>query len=159
MRLALCVMFALMAGCAMQRDTNQGHWMILETTEGERPITVSARQDFPDATMRAFPWVTTIEWHYPIRDRGMPSEDTLKGMRALEDELKREVLSKGLSVHALTRTGNGLRKWTYYVTDRKVAENQFAQAAKASSAETIRVTVLEEPEWTSLRDVFNNVRK
>jgi hypothetical protein len=149
-----------MIGCATQRTANEEQWLILETTEGEHPVIVSARQNLPDATTRAaFRWVATIEWRYPISGRGMPSDETLRSMRALEDQLKREVLFKGLSMHALTWTGNGLRKWMYYVTDRKVADEQFAQAAKASPAENIRVSVLEEPEWTSLQNVLANVRR
>jgi hypothetical protein len=79
-------------------------------------------------------------------------------MYTLEEELERQVISKHLSVHAITRTGHGVREWTYYAKNREVAENPIANVVKASPAVAIKVAVRQEPEWTSLHEVLSNMR-
>jgi hypothetical protein len=148
----------LVVGCVSQR--RDGSWLILETTEAGRPVIVSARKEVPGPDIRRqFPWATTIEWYYPAVGRGMPSDELLKNMYAFEREIESRVVATQLSMHALTRTGNGLREWTYYVIDRRVAEDQMAELAKASPAETISVKVHQEPDWTALQNVLSNIRE
>ena len=148
----------LLVACASKPE--RGHWLILETTEAGRPVILSARQDMPSPDVRRqFPWATTIEWYYPVVERGMPSDELLKSMYAFEDQLETQVVMQQLSMLALTRTGNGIREWTYYAKERGVAENQIANLAKASPAQTIRVKVREEPDWSSLQDVLSNIRE
>lgn len=148
----------LLVACAPKSE--RSHWLILETTEAGRPVIVSARKDLPSPEVRRqFPWATTIEWFYPVGERGMPSDELLKSMYAFEDRLETQVVMQQLSMLALTRTGNGLREWTYYAKEKGVAENQITSLAKASPAHTIRVKVHEEPTWSSLQDVLSNVRE
>ena len=155
-RFLLGIAAALFITAPTRADT--GQWLILETSEAARPVVVSARHQIPDDAVRAaFPWMTRIEWRYPVLERGMPPPDLLRGMYALEEELERQVEAKDLSMLALVRTGNGLRTWTYYAKDREVAELQIGGIVKARSAASITL-VRQEPEWASLREVLSNVR-
>ena len=113
----------------------------------------------PEASVRReFPWAAVIEWRYQITEHGMPPSELLKSMYALEDQMERQIEGTKLALLAMTRTGNGLRRWTYYVSSRKVAENEMAALVKASEAETVRLSVVEEPDWTALRDVLSRVQ-
>jgi hypothetical protein len=123
-------------------------------------VIVSAPRQFPNApTRESYPWVTSIDWPYPVRDRGMPGDELLDQMLKFEEELERVVVSKGLGRLALTRTGNGLREWTYYVKERSVAEIDIASVVKASAPATASFAVRKEADWATLRDVLSNVQE
>ena len=135
-------------------------WLVLETVEGGRPVIVSAPKQFPNAATReSYPWVTSIDWPYPVRDRGMPGDALLDQMLKFEEEVERAVMATGRGRLAMTRTGNGLREWTYYVKERSVAEVEIASVVKASAPATVTFSVRKEAEWTSLRDVLSNVQE
>jgi hypothetical protein len=151
---AACI-FLGHAGAAISQSEQ---WQILETAESGRPVIVSVPKQLPNSTTREdFPWVTSIEWRYPIRERGMPADALLDEMYKLESELERGVASKNLCRLVITRTGNGLREWTYYAKDRKVAEVDIANIVK-SFPDTVRISVRREPEWTTLREVLSNIQ-
>ena len=150
----------LVVACVSRQELGPENWRILETTEAGRPVVVSARQEMPGPDIRQqFPWATTIEWYYPAVGRGMPSDELLKSMSTFQKEVESRVVGTQLSMHALTRTGNGLREWTYYVKDRQVADDQIADLAKATSAGTIRVKVRQEPDWSALQNVLSKIHE
>ena len=135
-------------------------WQVLETEEAGRPVIVSVPKRLPNsATREDFPWLARIEWPYPIRERGMPPDALLDEMYKLEAEVERVAVSRNLCRLAVTRTGNGLREWTYYAKDRKVGEEVIANVVKAGFPATVRVSVRSEPEWTTLREVLVNVQE
>ena len=153
------ILASTMLGHAGRAISQSEEWQIVETVESGRPVIVSVPKRLPNsATREDFPWVTTIEWPYPVRDRGMPSDPLLDEMYKLENEVERVAVSRNLCRLAITRTGNGLREWTYYAKDRKVAEVDITNIVKASFPDTVRVSVRKEPEWTTLRDVLANVQ-
>jgi len=160
MKLIFAAMFgSILLGFAGHALSQSEQWQILETAEAGRPVIVSVPKLLPNsATREDFPWVTTIEWPYPNRDRGMPADSLLDEMYKLESEVERVAVSKNLCRLAITRTGNGLREWTYYAKDRKVGEQDIANLVKAGFPDTVRVNVRREPEWTTLRDVLANVQ-
>jgi hypothetical protein len=156
-RAAWLVCALLLVACEPQGE--QERWIILDSTESGRPVVISARASMPTPDVRGeFRWVTSVRWYYPITDGGMPNEQQLRAMHALEDEVESHVVAAHLSMLALTRTGNGLREWIYYVKDRRVAEDEITRFVRAS-AENIQVMVREEPEWTSLHDILSRVDK
>lgn len=133
-------------------------WQVLETVEAGRPVIVSVPKQLPNsATREDYPWVARIEWSYPVRERGMPPDALLDEMYKLENEVERSVVSKNLCRLAMTRTGNGLREWTYYAKDRRVVEEQIAKIIEAGFP-AVRISVRKEAEWTTLRDVLANVQ-
>lgn len=153
--LAACVFL----GSAGPSIAQSEQWQILETAEAGRPVIVSVPKQLPNsATREDFPWVMSIEWPYPVRDRGMPPDALLDQMYKLESEVERGVASKNLCRLVITRTGNGLREWTYYARDRKVAEVDIANIIKADFPASVRVNVRREPEWTTLRDVLSSIQ-
>ena len=120
---------------------------------------VSVPKQLPNsATREDFPWVTSIEWRYPIREGGMPPDALMDEMYKLENAVERAVVSTNLCRLAITRTGNGLREWTYYAKDRKVAEVDIANIVKAGFPANVKVSVRREPEWTTVRDVLTNIQ-
>jgi len=158
-RLLALMLTSTIVGYAGPCISQSEQWQVLETVEAGRPVIVSVPKVLPNsATREDFPWVTSIEWPYPNRDRGMPADSLLDEMYKLESEVERVAVSKNLCRLAITRTGNGLREWTYYAKDRKVAEEQIANLVKAGFPETVRVSVRKEPEWKTLRDVLANVQ-
>ena len=158
MRLAFAA--GILLGYAASSISQSEQWQVLETEEAGRPVIVSVPKRLPNsATREDFPWLTTIEWPYPIRERGMPPDALLDEMYKLEAEVERVAVSRNLCRLAVTRTGNGLREWTYYAKERKVGEEQIASIVKANFPATVRVRVRREPEWTTLRDVLTNVEE
>ena len=157
MKLLLAAGMCLAFAAAATAQSEQ--WQILETAESGRPVIVSVPKQLPNSTTREdFPWMTSIEWPYPIRERGMPPDALLDEMYKLESEVERGVASKNLCRLVITRTGNGLREWTYYAKERKVAEVDIASIVKAGFPGTVRVSVRREPEWTTLRDVLSSIQ-
>ena len=155
-------MIAMLAGAllASAAFAQSEQWLVLETVEGGRPVIVSAPRQFPNGpTRETYPWVTSIDWPYALRDRGMPGDALLDQMLRLEEEVERVVMSKGLGRLAITRTGNGLREWTYYVKERSVAEVEIASVLKASAPAAVTFSVRKEAEWTTLREILSNVQE
>jgi uncharacterized protein DUF695 len=148
----------MLVACASQPKQDRGKWVLLETTEAGHRVIVLAIEQIPKLQVRAaFPWETKIRWQYTIDDAGMPSDEVLKSMYTLEDDLDRVVVSNQQAVLAMTRTGNGSREWTYYAKSREVVEREIKDIVKSSPASTIRVTLAEDSQWTSLTDVLSKV--
>ena len=58
--------------------------------ESGRPVIVSVPKRLPNsATREDFPWVASIEWPYPVRDRGMPSDPAYSAAKASAVKLGR----------------------------------------------------------------------
>src|SRR5581483_1322523 len=136
--LAACVLLSHAGPSFSQSE----QWQVLETAEAGRPVIVSVPKQLPNsATRQDFPWLASIEWPYAVAGRGMPSDALLDEMYRLESEVERGVASRNLCRLVITRTGNGLREWTYYARDRNIAEVDIAEIVKANSPASVRLNV------------------
>ncbi|HWA37368.1 MAG TPA: DUF695 domain-containing protein [Burkholderiales bacterium] len=130
-----------------------GPWIVVDGSENGEAVTTMARQRAPDDAMRSrFPMELTIEWRYGMEHRGMPSAEMLQDMYALEDAFEKALEEKGLAILALARTGNGMRRWTYYAASNPGVVAAAQKAAKAHKAPA-KVSIRRDAQWTALRDI------
>jgi hypothetical protein len=143
----------LLMGAAHAQKAADGPWIVVDGTENGEAVTTMARQKAPDdATRGRFPMELTIEWRYGMEHRGMPSPEMLQDMYALEDALEKALEEKGLAILGLARTGNGVRRWTYYAAGNPGVVAAAQRAAKAHKAPA-SVSIRRDAQWTALRDI------
>jgi hypothetical protein len=146
--------FAITAApIALAQKAPDGPWIVVDGSENGEAVTTMARQQAPDdATRGRFPMELTIEWRYGMEHRGMPSPEMLQDMYALEDALEKALEEKGLAILGLARTGNGMRRWTYYAAGNPGVVAAAQKAAKAQKAPA-SVSIRRDAQWTALRDI------
>ena len=67
------------------------------------------------------------------------------------------VESRGYCVQAVTRTGNGLREWSYYIKDRDEFTEAFNRALSGKPRLPIQIDFYEDPNWEELVNVHKSV--
>jgi hypothetical protein len=106
----------------------------------------------------AFPERVTLEWPYRS-DTGLPSPSDRQAMDRFEDLLSAKLQSRGpLSASlVVVSTGEGLRRWTYYV---KSAEAFSADFSSVSALDRVPVESHAEhdPGWISYEAFVRSVR-
>ena len=84
-----------------------------------------------DSKKRNLPWLTVISWKYDGTDNnGMPPEQVNERMIALEDALIEQIEKIDFCEHAFSRTGNNLKEFAYYISDRDLFIEKLNQALK-----------------------------
>ena len=72
-------------------------WLVLRGQEANRPVIASARQTLVSAEMRKrYVNATTLEWTYPVKGKGMPSNDLLQEMYSFEEQIDQALVKKQL---------------------------------------------------------------
>jgi len=67
----------------------------------------------------------------------------------------RALVDSRLCLLAMTRTGNGLRRWTYYISQQRVALTRLNTAVDSRPSVRLLLDVREEADWASLRTVLS----
>jgi hypothetical protein len=80
-------------------------------------------------------------------------------MNGLEDIIESSLESRGLCMEVVSKTGDGVREWTYYIRDR----DEFTRALNAALANLprlpIEIAFYEDPKWQKLSRVRQSVAK
>jgi uncharacterized protein DUF695 len=132
--------------------------IIGEAEEDGLPVVFKCVDEAPGPEMRdRFRWLTAISWKYDRGARnGMPPQDTNEAMLALEqvmDALEQSTLCR----HASSRTGNGLKEFVYYISDRETFIRAFNDALREHPRYPIEINFYEDHEWADfekLRGLF-----
>ena len=133
--------------------------VIGRTTEDGLPVIYRLVDELPgEADREHFAWLTVISWRYGREARnGMPPTAVNEQMIALELEIDK-VEAASLCRHAYSRTGNGLKEFAYYITNRDLFMAAFNDALRNHPRYPIEIGFYEDRELTDfqkVRDLFN----
>jgi hypothetical protein len=134
--------------------------IIGEAKEDGLPVIYKLVDESPSAEVRnRYRWLTVVSWKYDRSVRnGMPPEDTNKQMIALEHAI--EDLERGaLCRHAYSRTGNGLKEFVYYISDRDRFMDAFNNALSEHPPYPIEISFYEDPPWEEFERIRGLFRK
>jgi hypothetical protein len=128
--------------------------IIGETNEDGLPVIYRLVDELPGADVRnSLPWLTVISWRYDREARnGMPPVAINDRMIALERAID-EIEASSLCRHAYSRTGNGLKEFAYYITDRDRFMGAFNAAVRKHPRYPIEIEFFEDPEWADFQKV------
>ena len=125
--------------------------------EGEEeglPVIYRLIDELPEtATRNSLPWLTVISWRYDREARnGMPPVAINDRMIALERAID-EIEASSICRHAYSRTGNGLKEFAYYTTDRDRFMGAFNTAVRNHPRYPIEIDFYEDREWADFQKV------
>ena len=158
--LTLLLLSAVPSAIGATPEKNDDLWLVLRSQEDNRPVIVSVRQTLPSAeTRKHYVTATTLEWHYPVKGKGMPSDELLRNMYFFEEQLDQALVQKRLAVLAVTRTGNGLRRWIYYLPEGGPAITSLNDLVAQHRGTIKFVSAAHESEWQSLSEILVSVKR
>ena len=140
-------------------DNDTDLWLVLRGHEASQPIIVSARQALPSIeTRKSYVTATTLEWRYPVKGKGMPSDELRKDMYSFEEQVDQALVKTQLALLAVTRTGNGIRRWVYYLPEGTTAITSLNDLVAQHKGKVKVVSVTLDPEWQSLSEILAGVK-
>ncbi|WAC62676.1 DUF695 domain-containing protein [Pseudoxanthomonas sp. SL93] len=121
----------------------------------DRAIVYRYIQDFePGFERNALPHRIDILWEY-ASSSGMPSVEERQRMDAAEDAIAPSVGQDGAAVLVYVETGEGLRRWSFYVRSEGEFMQRLNGALSLASPLPIQLEASSDPDW-SLHDQFLN---
>ena len=109
--------------------------------------------------MSTFPQLIVIAWQYGgDANNGMPNEGDKKRMETFEGALEDGVIAKGLGIHAVTRTGNGLKEFEYYFSDQEQFMSHFNEAMAPFERFPIDIKFYNDPNWDELQRFIDMIK-
>jgi hypothetical protein len=135
--------------------------LIGRTFEDGLPVVYRLVDELPTESARAaLPWLTVISWSYDgSSHNGMPAMSVNDAMVRLERAMENALLRDGVARHAYSRTGNGLKEFVYYVSDRDEFIAALNDALSSHSKYPIEITFYHDPEWKDFRDLLEVFRQ
>lgn len=158
----LCALFvvAAMAAAAHAQDGGKGWATAVATrpSDNHKMIYRYVSEFEPDFDRRAFPERVTLEWRF-TSDTGLPSQLEREAMDRFEDLLTAKLqghsqLSASL---VMVSTGEGMRRWTYYVKSSEAFNFDF-MSVSASDRVHVESHAERDPEWTTYEKFVGGVR-
>ena len=154
-----CLILALLFLTTMTTNA-QNSGVIGKLMEDELPVIYVLDTDVPDLGVTSrYPWLTVISWKYDkTRRNGMPPELINNQMIQLEDALSEEFLVLAGAHWAYNRTGNGLKKFAYYIKGRERFSDQLNKALADHQRYPIEIDFYVDSAWTDyleLVDIFS----
>ncbi|MGB1040480.1 MAG: DUF695 domain-containing protein [Flavobacteriales bacterium] len=125
------------------------------------PIIVRFVNEIPhDSVISSMPWFTVISWKYDGATRnGMPPELINIKMIELEKALESVFWKNNICRHAYNRTGNNLKEFNYYITNRDEFMSQFNRVLKDHNPYPIEIVFYQDPEWNELHEIIDDFTK
>ena len=128
--------------------------------EDEHPVIYRFVNEPPShEKMASLPWLTVIAWKYEGSEtNGMPPAQVNERMVILEEVLRSAVEKSGFCEHAISRTGNNLKEFVYYIHDRDAFLTKLNDALQSLERFPIEITFYEDVEWKEferIRTLFN----
>ena len=113
-----------------------------------------------DEKRKQLPWLTVISWEYDgSTNNGMPPKEINERMITLEDALEDTVQAEGFCEHAVSKTGNGLKEFIFYIQDRDAFTEKLNEALEGHPRYPIAITFYDDPEWKELNDTLDLFEK
>ena len=96
-------------------------------------------------------WLTVVSWKYDgSTNNGMPPQDTNDSMVVLENALEKINGDGQIYEMAYTATGNGLKEFVYYISDRDKFMEKFNEALSGQPGYPLEINFYEDPDWSDL---------
>ena len=115
----------------------------------------------PLAGIDQLPNRLSVVWLYdsePLPDsHGMPSENLVPGMTALEDALADAFEPHGIAILVSVATGAGRREWTWYCCDRDVLARELNEALAPHPRYPIHLSITADPAWEGYLQLLNDI--
>ena len=124
------------------------------------PVIVRFVNEIPEESITSkMSWFTVISWKYDGTERNvLPSKPTNVKMLSLESALESVFRESGICEHAYNRTGNSLKEFNYYITDREAFMKLFNKSLEGHEPYPIEITFYEDPEWVEMHKIIDDFK-
>ena len=155
MRLSTTLCGVVFLGVSFVSDA-QDLGVIGESKEDGQTVIYRFVDEYPSSEIRTtYSWLTVISWKYDGSSRsGMPPDDINQNMIALEDAIEESLEDKGLSRHAYSRTGNNLKEFAYYISDRDEWIDAFNKALAGHPRYPIEINFYKDQQWQDFQSIL-----
>jgi len=128
-------------------------WSVGEAEIKGKPVVYKFMNEFPgDATRNKMSWLTVVSWTYDgSTNNGMPPSEVNDLMIKLEDGLEGIDGREHIYFDVYSATGNNLKEFVFYISDREKFMLNFNNALKGHSVYPIEVKFYEDSEWGDLQ--------
>jgi len=135
--------------------------VIAEYYEGDKAVILKFINEFPsEEIISKLNWFTVVSWKYDGSSRnGMPEKQTNLKMIALEQALDSAFDSNEICRPAYNRTGNHLKEFNYYISDRDEFMEHFNSALIGHEKYPIQINFYNDPEWSELRKLIKEIKE
>ena len=142
------------------RKNKETNGVIAKAIEDGKPVIYAiTHTNLTEMNKREYPQLLIISWEYDGSvNNGMPSKDINKKMIALEDAIQ-YLESKGLCIHAVHRTGNGLKEFIYYYNDEELLMREFNNVLAPHERYPIDIKFYQDPEWQEMHRHIDMLKK
>ena len=155
------ILAAAVAGPTQAQDGGAGWATAIATrpSDDHKMIYRYIAEFVPGFDRRAFPERVTLEWRY-ASETGLPARPEREAMDRFEDSLGAKLRDQGRLTASLVivSTGEGVRRWTYYVKSSAVFMKDLSVVTPKSSA-PIETRVATDPGWSSYETFISGVRR
>lgn len=107
-----------------------------------------------------FPWLSVVSWKYDGNtNNGMPIPSMNKSMIMLEDALERIEGEGKLYQFVYSATGNGLKEFVFYITDRDKFMEKFNKALSSEPVYPLEINFYEDKGWSDFKKLLEDFAK
>ncbi|MEZ9525681.1 DUF695 domain-containing protein [Enterovibrio norvegicus] len=132
--------------------------IIGEVTEGGYPVIYSFVNELPAEKIRKdLNWLVVISWKYDgVSNNGMPNKDLNTSMIELEDILEELYETNSFAERAYSRTGNNLKEFVFYISNRDLFLGKFNDMAKGKPRFPIEINFYDDPSWSDYENLIRD---
>ena len=133
-------------------------WSVGKAEIQGKPVVYKFMNELPDVALRnKMFWLTVVSWKYDgYTNNGMPPKDVNEAMIQLEDGLETIEGKEILYLDVYSATGNELKEFVFYITDREEFMSNFNKALNNHPAYPIEVNFYEDKDWSDLVKLQND---
>jgi hypothetical protein len=132
----------------------EGAWFVATAQKNGNEIVFRVRGSMPSSdVVGGHPILATVEWPYEARANGMPELSVARKQYEFEDSIENEIESTGVCIRAFARTGNGMRQWNYYISDKHEFVRRLEEIKSKSPDLRFSVSFNADPGWDALREL------
>ena len=136
-------------------------WSVGEVVAQGKPVVYKFMSNQPELEIRNnFPWLTVVSWKYDgSKTNGMPNTEVNTAMIRLENGLDSIKGNGGLYRNVYSVTGNDIKEFAFYITDREKFMANFNDALSEHPAYPIQVSFYDDKVWadlSKLQKMFKN---
>lgn len=127
-------------------------WSVGETKINGKPVVYKFMNELPEhSVLSKMPWLTVVSWKYDgSKNNGMPPRDVNELMIKLEDGLETINGREKIYFDVYSATGNDLKEFVFYISDRESFMNNFNDALKGHPIYPLEINFYEDKEWSDL---------
>ena len=133
-------------------------WTVGKININGKPVIYKFMSQLPDAiTQKKLPWLTVISWKYDgSTNNGMPVSSENEQMIKLEDGLEEIIGEESVYLLAYTATGNDLKEFVFYISDRDVFIDNLNNSLSKHSRYPIEINFYKDEEWSDLSKLLDD---